>query len=314
MANPEHLAKLKEGVEVWNTWREENEGVLVDLSEADLHEAKLTGANLERANLSRANLYGAKLIGADLNGADLRGADLDRADLFGAILNGADLREANVENAYLAETVFANTNLSGTKGLDQCHHLGPSVLDHRTLAKSGDLPIAFLRGCGLPQAYIDYLPSLLGKPFEFYTCFISFTEKDDAFSLRLYNDLQGEGVRCWRWKEDAKIGRTLMRSIDEAVRLYDKLIVICSEESLCSPPVIREIERALQKEDALARQGKEPEVLFPLRLDDYIFDTWDHYRKADVIQKNVGDFRRWNDHDAYQQSFDRLLRDLKATR
>ncbi len=173
---------------------------------------------------------------------------------------------------------------------------------------------AFLRGCGLPQSYIDYLPSLLGKPFEFYTCFISFTEADDAFSLRLYNDLQGSSVRCWRWKEDAKIGRTLMRSIDEAVRLYDKLIVICSEESLCSPPVIREIERALQKEDALARQGKEPEVLFPLRLDDYIFDTWDHYRKADVIQKNVGDFRRWNDHDAYQQSFDRLLRDLKATR
>ena len=61
-----------------------------------------------------------------------------------------------------------------------------------------------------------------------------------------------------------------MRSIDEAVRLYDKLIVICSRESLQSPAVIREIERALQKEDEMARQGKEPEVLFPLRLDDYM--------------------------------------------
>jgi hypothetical protein len=63
-----------------------------------------------------------------------------------------------------------------------------------------------------------------------------------------------------------------MHSIDEAVHYYDKLIIICSEQSLNSPAVIREIERALQKEDDLARQGEEGEVLFPLRLDDYIFN------------------------------------------
>ena len=44
MANPEHLAKLKEGVEVWNAWRAENEGVRVDLSDANLRRANLTGA------------------------------------------------------------------------------------------------------------------------------------------------------------------------------------------------------------------------------------------------------------------------------
>lgn len=100
--------------------------------------------------------------------------------------------------------------------------------------------------------------------------------------------------------------------IDEAVRVYDNLIVICSEQSLKAPAVIREIERALQKEDDLARQGKESEVLFPIRLDDYIFIGWQHHRKADVTAKNVGDFRQWRDHDSYQKAFDRLLRDLKA--
>ena len=34
MANAEHLAILKEGVERWNAWREENENVLPDLREA----------------------------------------------------------------------------------------------------------------------------------------------------------------------------------------------------------------------------------------------------------------------------------------
>lgn len=28
--------------------------------------------------------------------------------------------------------------------------------------------------------------------------------------------------------------------------------------------------------------------------------------------RHIGDFSRWKDHDAYQQAFERLLRDLKA--
>lgn len=91
-----------------------------------------------------------------------------------------------------------------------------------------------------------------------------------------------------------------------------QLIIICSEQSLNSPAVIREIERALQKEDDLARRGKESEVLFPIRLDDYIFE-WNHHRRADVTAKNVGDFRNWNGPEKYKKAFDRLLRDLKAT-
>jgi len=30
------------------------------------------------------------------------------------------------------------------------------------------------------------------------------------------------------------------------------------------------------------------------------------------VSKVIGDFRAWKDHDPYQKSFDRLLRDLKA--
>ena len=61
MANPEHLAKLREGVTVWNAWRAENEGVWVDLSEANLTRAKLVGANLQDVNLEGAKLEGTML-------------------------------------------------------------------------------------------------------------------------------------------------------------------------------------------------------------------------------------------------------------
>lgn len=348
MANREHLEILRQGVEVWNEWRAAHPEVRLDLRRANLSNEHLRHANLRfadlshttllGANLSYATLLGANLIRANLDGAklinaNLRYADLSDAKLIGAILRytelsdakliGAILRSANFSRAILSDadftganlayTSFVDNDLSQVKGLEAVKHLGPSSIGIDTIYKSrGEIPEVFLRGCGVPEDFITYMRSLTVQPIQFYTCFISFTEADDAFSERLYNDMQGKGVRCWRWKEDAKLGKTLMRSIDEAVRLYDKLIIICSEQSLNSPAVIREIERALQKEDELARQGKEGEVLFPIRLDDYVFTGWDHHRKADVTAKNVGDFRRWKDHDSYQKVFARLLRDLKA--
>jgi|GEM_PF-5726992 hypothetical protein len=52
MANEEHLKTLKQGVKVWNTWREENKDVQPDLNEADLIRADLRDANLTRAKLA----------------------------------------------------------------------------------------------------------------------------------------------------------------------------------------------------------------------------------------------------------------------
>jgi hypothetical protein len=113
--------------------------------------------------------------------------DLSEANLSGADLSGARLRE----------TTFANTTLNNVQGLDACVHRGPSSIDYRTIAKSGPLPLVFLRGCGLPDEFIDYLPSLLNQAIQFYSCFISYSTQDQAFAERLYADLQNKNVRCW---------------------------------------------------------------------------------------------------------------------
>lgn len=49
MANPEHLEILKQGVAVWNEWREANPLVRPDLSDAKLQRADLTYANFNNA-------------------------------------------------------------------------------------------------------------------------------------------------------------------------------------------------------------------------------------------------------------------------
>jgi uncharacterized protein YjbI with pentapeptide repeats len=175
MANPEHLFSLRRGGVAWNEWRDRHRDIRPDLSRADLRRAELSKSDLSRADLSDA--------------------DLSRADLSGA----------GVSKAYLSDTVFGDTNLTAVRGLETCKHFGPSTLDHRTLACSGPLPLAFLRGCGLPDAFIDYLPSLLGEPLQFYSCFISYASKDHAFAERLHADLQNKGVRCWFAPEDGLI-------------------------------------------------------------------------------------------------------------
>ena len=58
MANPEHLAILKQGVKAWNEWRKENPSVRPDLSKAEIGATNLATVDFSRANLVGANLSG----------------------------------------------------------------------------------------------------------------------------------------------------------------------------------------------------------------------------------------------------------------
>jgi uncharacterized protein YjbI with pentapeptide repeats len=100
MANEEHVGLLKQGVEVWNAWRQQEAGDLLaapellelygDLSGAilrgeDLCDANLIGANLGFADLSGTHLFGADCRGASFNMANLLGTDFRRANLSGQL-------------------------------------------------------------------------------------------------------------------------------------------------------------------------------------------------------------------------------------
>jgi len=293
-----------------------------DLSGADLSRANLATANLINADLSDANLSGANLSRADLSGADLSRANLATANLINADLSdanlcGADLSGADLSGAELIEVVFADVDLSKTKGLDACVHRGPSTLDHRSLQRSGSLPEVFLRGCGLPDELITYLPSLHNAgPIQFYSCFISYSTANQDFADRLYADLQAKGVRCWFATHDMRPGQKLHEQIDKAIRDYDRLLLILSHESMSSEWVKTEIARARQKEVALKRR-----VLFPLALVPFRdVAGWQQFdadiggdTAKEIREYYLPDFSDWKgNHDAYQQSFDKVIAALKS--
>lgn len=149
--------------------------------------------------------------------------------------------------------MFGDNCLSEVKCLEEVIHQFPSTNGIDTIYRSkGNIPDVFLCGCGVPADMIAYARSMRGKVIDFYSSFISHGAKDKRFCERLYADLQAKGVRVWKFDEDAKWGKTVWREIDRSIKVYDKLVV-CSENSLQSDPVNREIERALNRED---KQGK----------------------------------------------------------
>ncbi len=349
MANNEHLAILRQGVKVWNEWVEQqNPKIMPDLCDADLHDTDFSKASLGWVDLSRSDLRGACLRGADLHRAklnevvlrdadlswailynadlrnanlcfavlhnadlsraDLRWADLSHARLREAVLNGAKLSEADLSEAWTELTTFGYNDLSTVKGLDTVRHTAPSYISIDTIYRSkGNIPEVFLRGAGVPDNFIKYMRSLTGHAFDLYSCFISYSSKDHAFAERLHADLQSQGVRCWFAPEDLKIGDRIRPRIDETIRTYDKLLLVLSKHSVRSQWVEQEVETALAKERETERT-----VLFPIRLDEEVMKTQTGWPALIRNTRNIGDFRRWKNHDEYQKAFSRLLRDLKA--
>jgi hypothetical protein len=278
---------------------------------ATLRSANLRGANLRGANLDGAVLKGASLRGANLRNATLRGANLSSVNLLRADLHGTDLGDA-----LTGATSFAGIDLSEAKGLETIRHAGPSIIDIDTISRShGRIPEIFLRGCGLPDEFIVYIGSIFRRPIEFYSCFISYSTKDQEFADRLHADLQAKGVRCWFAPEEMKAGRKLHEQIDEAIRLHDKLLLILSEHSMSSNWVETEIANAREREK---REGKQ--LLFPITLVPFeaikqwkLFDADIGIDSAREIREYfIPDFSKWKNHDSYQTAFQRLVKDLKA--
>jgi len=157
MANDEHVAILKKGVDAWNAWRRANLGTRPDLSGADLKDATLRQADLRQANLSEASLLNAELVLADLSEAylsqaNLSGASLYYADLVQAKLTGANLTGAVLMEATLREADLSQANLSGASLL--MADLLFAKLVEANLSQA-DLSFANLSGADLSGAQLN---------------------------------------------------------------------------------------------------------------------------------------------------------------
>lgn len=73
MTDDRLLIRLKYGV--WNQWREEYPGIVINLDGAALDGMVLTGIDFSGVSLRGASLHATNLMNADLSRADLTGAN-----------------------------------------------------------------------------------------------------------------------------------------------------------------------------------------------------------------------------------------------
>jgi hypothetical protein len=202
------------------------------------------------------------------------------------------LKEMGVSNRKMGAVVFQQ--LARMQDLDTVEHYG-------SFERYGSMIIGVATLCRM----ITYSQSLVGQPFRYYSCFISYSSQDESLAKQLYTDLKAKGVSCWFPPEDLKIGDEFRSRIDESIQVYDRLLIILSEDSVKSRWVQKEVETAFEKE-----RQEDRIVLFPIRIDDAVMRSTVGWAADIRRQRHIGDFRQWRDHDAYQRALSRLLRDL----
>src|SRR5215213_1072228 len=206
-------------------------------------------------------------------------------------------------------TIFADIDLSSVIGLETMLHTAPSEVGVSTIIKSqGKIPEVFLIGCGVPEPLITHIPSLVAglQPIQFYSCFISYSGKDEEFARRLHSRMREAELRVWFAPEDMKGGDKIYDQIDRAIQVHDRLLLVLSEDSLRSKWVETEIRRARKVE---LKEGRRK--LFPIRLTSYeALREWvciDSSTGEDLAEEVRGyflpDFSNWKSHDDFERAF-----------
>lgn len=102
------------------------------------------------------------------------------------------------------------------------------------------------------------------------TLFISYGDPDEKNVSEINKKIKSKGVRTWFFPDDASPGDKLHRVMHDGVNNHDRVLLVCSKNSLARTGVLNEIERVLERE---AREGG-ADILIPVTLDDYVYGEW----------------------------------------
>jgi uncharacterized protein YjbI with pentapeptide repeats len=197
MANRKHLDILKQGIEVWNDWRETNPRIQPDLRGVDLQGLDLREVNFTRANLSKANLTATRLFAANLCEANLSKAKFEHADLGGAELSKANINGVNFSRARIyhgtsfteayGESAFDEVNAGGIPFVAGDKTLQPAKFIRARLHKASfwkaELTGANFSGANLSKADVSEAflnnVNLTGANLREADCFLTFLQGAD---------------------------------------------------------------------------------------------------------------------------------------
>jgi uncharacterized protein YjbI with pentapeptide repeats len=296
-----------------------------DLSKNDFTDARFRRCKVIGQGAFEANFKDATLQDVDFIGGRFQNCSFSEATFKSCFFEKVDFYNSSFKKSYMLENIFYNCDFTQTSFLDEARGLPTNAMDQEYMTKSIHLfPKSFLSlffkstremlAASLFNPYLsikeitDILYQLTAmnseRPFEYYSCFISYSAKDEKFAEKLYADLKKEHVNCWFAKESLKIGDIIRPTIDQAIRENDKLLVIMSKNSIDSPWVKDEVESAIEEKGISKRK-----ILFPIMIDSTALKTRTDWGARIKRQIHIGDFTKPY---LYEKKFEKLLEDLRS--
>ncbi|PKB71636.1 MAG: hypothetical protein BZY87_04545 [SAR202 cluster bacterium Io17-Chloro-G6] len=278
-----------------------------NLSYADLEKADLSGADLTQTDLSWANLNGANLRNARLIGSILDMADLTGADLRGATIIKTRLNSTSLSGSICGVTTFANCDLTRVIGLEGVRHSGPSMISLDTLTRSkGQVPDKFLEGAGVAPPLIAAQDAIRSSGSTYTRVLLLGSENDGEFAAKVRTSLAEAQVPSWIIAADDEASLQSGAINLEKVFYYDRLVLLCTAESLENPHTSRHF-------STLVNGSGFPlgETLITVAADDIFYQREDRLCSG-LRDGLVVDFRGWQDEVRYNEAMSSLIGEISG--
>lgn len=291
-----------------------------DLRGASFREACVHGARFVHAKLDDACLYHTWFMSSDFSGASFKNADIKFASLRFSDFSHVDFEGARMTGVQLDGTIFYDADIRALCSAKRVSHLSPSCVDARTIMRSYSHPRLpeFLAACGTPDIFATYMVDCaraIGEPLlhkMMQSTFISYGAPDEKFARKIYEALRSSGVTVFFFPESASPGMRVAPHIFDQIQQHDRILLVCSKNSLSRPGLLNEVRETLDRE---AREGG-ASYLLPIMLDDYVLRGWRQIepRLAECVSRRViADFRGTrNDRVAFNRAMNRIVDALKV--
>ncbi len=154
-----------------------------------------------------------------------------------------------------------------------------------------------------------YLPG-----HRFYSCFISYSHRDERFAEELVARLRQAGIKIWYAPEDMRAGQKIHDQIKAAISQFDKLLIILSPSSMQSEWVRTELRNARKREIEENRR-----ILFPISLVSMdVLRQWECFDAdtgrdlaCELREYLIPIFTNWHDPGDFDAQFRKVLQGLQ---